>query len=74
MKLMWLMKLIPLRDETGSVYKWQEEQNLVSPMQVLRAKHEPTVDHVVVHMKNGEQMIVESTLEELNRKFMEATT
>lgn len=74
MKLIEIVKLIPLRDETGKVYKWQEELNLVSPMQVQRVRLEPNVDKVVLILTNTEQILIDETLKEFNEKFMIATT
>lgn len=74
MRLIEILKLIPLRNERGEVYKWQEEANLLSPLQVTRVKHEPNLDHVVVRLQNGEEIVIEDTLKEFGRKFNEATT
>jgi len=74
LKLIEIVKLIPLRDETGKVYKWQEELNLVSPMQVQRVRLEPNVDKVVLILTNTEQILIDETLKEFNEKFMIATT
>jgi hypothetical protein len=68
-----IIKLIPLRNETGQVYKWEEEPNLLSPLQIVRAKHERNLEKVVVFLKSGEQVIVDETLKELDAKFCEAT-
>lgn len=74
MRLISIIKLIPLRNERGEVYKWEEEPNLLSPLQLSRAKFEKNVDHVVIFLKSGEQLIVDETLKELNEKFNEATS
>jgi hypothetical protein len=74
MRMISIVKLIPLRNETGVIYKWEEEPNLLSPLQVLRAKYEPNLGKVVVLLKSGEQLIVDETLKELDNKFCEATS
>lgn len=74
MQLIPIIKLIPLRNETGAIYKWEEEANLLSPLQVVRAKYEKNLEKVVVFLKSGEQLIVDETLKELDKKFCEATT
>lgn len=74
MKLIPIKKLIPLRNETGEVYKWHEEDTLLSPLQIQRVRFEPNLNHVVVHLTNTEQVIVEDSLKEFGKKFNEATT
>lgn len=74
MRMIPVLKLIPLRNETGAVYKWQEEANLLSPLIIQRARFEPNVEHVVVHLTNGEQVIIEDSLKAFDKKFCEATT
>jgi hypothetical protein len=74
MRMISVLKLIPLRNETGAIYKWQEEANLISPLIVQRARLEPNLDHVVVHLTNGEQIVVEDTLKTFDKKFDEATS
>lgn len=73
MQLLKILKIIPLRNETGVIYKWQEELNFMSPMQVQRARFEPNLQKVVVHLTNGEQVIIDENLEEFNRVFSAAT-
>lgn len=73
MNLIPLLKLIPLRDETGKIYKWEEEANLFSPLQILRVRFEKNLDKVEVILVNGERVIVDETLKEVDSKFARAT-
>lgn len=74
MRLIELRKLLPLRNEVGEIYKWEEENVLLSPLQVQRVGYEKNLGQTVVRLVNGEQMIVEDTTKTFNRKFNEATT
>jgi hypothetical protein len=67
------MQLLPLRNETGQVYKWTEILHLVNPQNVQRVRHDPQWDKNLLRFMNGEEFIIEDSLKEFNRKFEEAT-
>lgn len=68
-----IVKLLPIRDETGKIYKWQEQQEDLSPLQVTRVRLEPAVEKVVVRLVNGEEYVIEDNLLTFRQKFIEAT-
>jgi hypothetical protein len=72
MQLIPVRKLIPLRNEHGEIYKWQEEDILLSPLQIARVRIE--LDKVVIRLMNSEDIIIEDSVKAFGKKFNEATT
>ena len=74
MNLISVMKLVPIRNEKGVVYKWDEERMFVNPTTVLRATYRDALKKVVLSMVNGEEIIIEDSLERFAEKFEEGTS
>lgn len=73
MNLINTTRLTPLRDEKGSIYKWEEEEIVIAPPNLQSASYKPEIKQVVITLTNGQQTIIADTLKSLQAKYVEAT-
>jgi hypothetical protein len=73
MNLILTQRLIPIRNETGEIYKWEEKTVCLVPTNIQAADYEENVDKVVVRMTNGDKIIVGDTIKEFDRKYAAAS-
>lgn len=73
MRLIELNRLTPIRNEEGKIYKWEEKLLLICPTNILHARFEEAVDHVVVRLRSGDELIVDFTLKEFAKAYEAAT-
>jgi len=73
MQLISVFRLTPIRNETGKIYKWQEDVVRLNPQNIQSATYQPNLNKVVVVLTNGNEMILAESLEELEGKVEKAT-
>jgi len=73
MTLIKVLKLTPIRNEKCEIYKWEEAELWLSPMQIQSISFVEELGHTVVNMTNGHQIVVEAEPSLLDRQFILAT-
>jgi uncharacterized protein YlzI (FlbEa/FlbD family) len=73
MKPIELHKALPLRNESGEVYKWERSMLLVLPSNIQSATWNPDFQKSILTLTNGNTLMVEERLSELASKIDDAT-
>lgn len=73
MNLIQTKRLTPIRNEKAEIYKWEEKLICLVPTNIQAATYEENVDKVVLRMTNGDQIIIDGSLEEFDKKYAAAS-